>query len=162
MGRGNTCVRGKYEGLYYVDNDYIDCYDKDGEIKLLGDISDLRGWDYDYTFSRENFEEFLYHFCEDFRTMFPSFEVIQMDYCGTIMKNNLFEIVIEDNEWSYAVKLIQLEEEYDEYHKEGFQKKHYQNYLNGIKKCLFNQFPELGIYDGPWTSGRIYREENVA
>ena len=120
MGRGNTMVQGKYEGLYYVDND--------GEVELLGAISDLKDWDYDYEISRENFEWFLNQFCEDFQKMFPSFEIVQTDCCGTIMKNNLFEIVVEDNEWSYAVKLIQLEADYYESSKEGFQKKHYKNY----------------------------------
>jgi len=29
----------------------------------------------------------------------------------------------------------------------------------GIKECLFNQFVELGTYDGAWTSGRIRRQQ---
>ena len=26
MGRGNVCVTGPYEGLYYIDNDYVSIY----------------------------------------------------------------------------------------------------------------------------------------
>ena len=26
MGRGNVCVFGEYEGLYYIDNDHIHVY----------------------------------------------------------------------------------------------------------------------------------------
>lgn len=26
MGRGNVCTFGKYEGLYYIDNDHIHVY----------------------------------------------------------------------------------------------------------------------------------------
>ena len=26
MGRGNICTFGDYEGLWYVDRDYLDCY----------------------------------------------------------------------------------------------------------------------------------------
>ncbi len=161
MGRGNTCVRGKYEGLYYVDRDFLDVYynSEEDESRLLGEIDNMNGWEYDSLLSDINFEDFVNDFSEDVKKMFPSFEVVQLGYCGTIMKNSLFEIVLEDNEWSYAVKLIQVEADWDEPCKDGLQKKHYQNYLNGIKKCLFKQFDELGIYNGPWTHGTIYKEE---
>ena len=46
MGRGNVCVHGKYEGLYFIDRDYIDVYaalSPDEEdcclVKTLGDLS---------------------------------------------------------------------------------------------------------------------------
>lgn len=26
MGRGNVCVTGPYEGLYYIDNDHVHVY----------------------------------------------------------------------------------------------------------------------------------------
>ena len=29
MGRGNVCVTGKYEGLYYIDNDHFHVYRRD-------------------------------------------------------------------------------------------------------------------------------------
>ena len=56
---------------------------------------------------------------------FKSFVSTGDDF-GTIMENSLFEIIIEDNEWSYAIKLIQKEDDWDN-HLEGLQKKHYQN-----------------------------------
>ena len=62
------------------------------------------------------------------------------------------------NEWSYAVKLIQKECWYDN-HLEGLQKKHYQNYLEGIKNILLEIFPEIGCYGGAWTHGTITRED---
>lgn len=162
MGRGNTMVRGKYEGLYYVDRDFLDMYTKGENSRYLGEIEDLTGWDYDDVLSDINFEDFVYQFTEDLKDRFHSFEIVQTGYCGTIMKNNLFEIVLEDNEWSYAVKLIQLEADWDEPSKDGFQKLHYQRYLDGIKECLFKQFDELGVYTGPWTHGTIKKEEEVA
>ena len=30
MGRGNVCVTGSYEGLFYIDNDDLRVYRKDG------------------------------------------------------------------------------------------------------------------------------------
>jgi hypothetical protein len=74
------------------------------------------------------------------------------------MENQLFEIKIEDNEWSYAVKLLQKEPGYD-YDYTGLQKKHYKNYLNAIKEVLLELFPSIGCYGGAWTHGTIRRED---
>ena len=58
MGRGNVCVNGEYEGLYYIDRDHTDVYrrsdpmsDEDPETRLMGDLdyAELTGgeWVYD-------------------------------------------------------------------------------------------------------------------
>ena len=160
MGRGNTCVFGKYEGLYYVDRNYLDCYiakemNDDGEYeeKMLGDISmeEFPNFDYDYALSEMYYEDFLEEFIYKMENKFKSFAHTGKDY-GTVMENNLFEIEIEDNEWSYAVKLIQKEDDWDN-HLEGLQKKHYENYLDGIKNILLEMFPSIGCYGGAWTHG---------
>ena len=46
MGRGNVCVTGKYEGLYYIDNDDFHVYrrdepdsDEEFETRLLKNLS---------------------------------------------------------------------------------------------------------------------------
>ena len=46
MGRGNVCVTGAYEGLYYIDNDHFHVYrrdkpDSDDEFqtRLMGNLS---------------------------------------------------------------------------------------------------------------------------
>lgn len=44
MGRGNVCVNGPYEGLYYIDNDHIHVYRRDDpfsdepETRLMGEL----------------------------------------------------------------------------------------------------------------------------
>ena len=168
MGRGNTCVHGEYEGLYYVDRDYIDCYiakemNQDGEYeeKMLGEMSteDFNNFDYDYVLSGLYYDNFIQEFTSMMENKFKSFVSTGNDF-GTIMENNLFEIEVEDNEWSYAVKLIQKEDDYDN-HLEGLQKKHYQNYLDGIKNILLELFPSIGCYGGAWTHGTITREDLV-
>lgn len=166
MGKGNVCVFGKYEGLYYVDRDYIDCYisneaNKDGEYenKMLGDMNmeDFQNYEYDSVLSEMYYDDFLQEFTAKMEKKFNSFVSTGKDY-GTVMENNLFEIEVEDNEWSYAVKLIQKEDDYDN-HLEGLQKKHYQNYLDGIKSILLELFPSIGCYGGAWTHGTITRED---
>lgn len=157
MGRGNICTRGKYEGLYYVDSNYINYWYKDGEVELQENIEDLTEWDFDSDFSYLRFNNFLEEFAESFKKKFPSFEIVQTEACGVILENNLFTVEIEDNEWGYAVELIQKEADYDEPSKEGLQKKHYKTYLEGMKNSLFEQFPSLGVYAGAWTHGIINR-----
>lgn len=167
MGRGNVCVFGVYEGLYYVDRDYIDCYtateiDENGEYetKMQCDMEypkDYESFVYDEMLSSIYYDDFLQEFTSMMEKKFNSFVATGKDY-GTVMENSLFEIEIEDNEWSYAVKLIQKEDDYDN-HLEGLQKKHYQNYLNGIKNILLDMFPSIGCYGGAWTHGVITRED---
>ena len=153
MSRGNVCAHGDYEGLYYVgwDNFHYEFEDEDGKAFI------------DYDEQRWEWEDSLEVFKQDFKKKYKSFSDCD-EWIGrdehAILESELFYIVIEDNEWSIAVKLIQKEEPY--YWNgsiEGLQKKHYQSYLNGIKECLFNQFDALGIYSGAWTHGTISKEE---
>lgn len=161
MGRGNVCTHGKYEGLYYADRDYLDFYVPiDGEAdegKLLEEMeqNDFSNYEYDEFISRSYYEDFISLFISLFRGKFKSFSATGEEY-GVILENELFEIEIEDNQWSYAVKLIQKEDAYDN-HLEGLQKKHYENYLEGMKNVLLEIFPSIGCYGGAWTSGRITR-----
>ena len=162
MGRGNVCVFGKYEGLYYVDRDYIDYYIPiDGETdegKFLEEMkhNDFDNFVYDEYISMANYEDFISVFKSMMENKFKSFISTDKDY-GIILENELFEIEIEDNQWSYAVKLIQKENYY--YSLEGLQAKHYKNYLEGIKRILLEMYPSIGCYGGAWTHGIIKRED---
>lgn len=150
MGRGNACVHGEYEGLFYIDWDNFssEYEDENGEVVT------------DYDFQREEWECSLSQFIVDFTKKYKSFYECDewiSNYEKAILENSLFYIVVEDNEWSMAIKLIQKEEFY--YQSRGnirnMQSGLYQSYLEGMKNCLFMQFDELGVYSGPWTSGRI-------
>lgn len=162
MGRGNVCTFGKYEGLYYADRDYLDFYvpinGETDEGKYLEEMehNDFDNYEYDEFISRSHYEDFINLFISFFARKFKSFSATGEDY-GVIMENNLFEIEVEDNEWSYAVKLIQKEDYYNNL--EGLQKKHYKNYLEGMKDALLEIFPSIGCYGGAWTSGGITRED---
>ena len=162
MGRGNIHTRGDYEGLYYIDYDYLDYYtskeaDEYGEFdnKLLADMDadDFNDYEYDDDLSCWNAEDYINMFVNDMTKKFGSFVATGETY-GTIMKNSLFEIKIEDNEWSYAIELIQK----DDYTLSGLQKKHYKQYLDGMKDVLLDLFPEIGCWTGNcWTHGVIKR-----
>jgi len=153
MGRGNACVFGKYEGLYYVDwsNFSSEFEDEHGNVIQ------------DYDLQWEEWEDSLEQFISDFTKRFKSFSRCDewiSDSEKAVLENSLFYIAVEDNEWSIAIKLIQKEQGYHfSGNIENLQVKHYKNYLDGMRDCLFNQFKELGTYGGPWTSGRIRRPE---
>lgn len=161
MGRGNVCVFGEYEGLYFADRCYLDFYiPVDGEAddgKFYYEIDDIDDYAYSYHLSEMYYEDFVNDFIYQFKKKFKSFTETGDTY-GAILKNNLFTIEIEDNMWSYAVKLIQKEDDYDN-HLEGLQKKHYENYLKGIRDVLLDLFPSIGTYRGAWMSGTLTRED---
>lgn len=150
MGRGNCCVFGKYEGLFYIDwnNFSSEWEDEDGNI-----VKD------DYDNQRDEWEQSLAEFISDFQKRFKSFSECDKWVSReekAILENDLFYIVTEDNERSMAIKLIQKEQDYyRDGNIEAMQSRHYRNYLEGIKNCLFNQFNVLGTYSGAWTSGTI-------
>lgn len=164
MGTGNICVFGKYEGLYFVDFDYIHYYRniKTKQCVLLSQVSydDFKNYEYDMDISNEIYSEFIENLKQSFLKKFPSFRDTQNEF-STILENHLFEIQIEDNNWSYAIKLIQKEPNYNESSLEGLQKKHYKNYLNGLQESLFEQFDEIGIYTGSWTHNIMKKELSV-
>lgn len=152
MGKGNTCVFGNFEGLFYIDWDNFSNEYEDEHGNIIQD----------YDFQRDEWENSLYEFISDFTQKFKSFSKCN-EWIGrdekAVLENKLFYITIADNEWSMAIKLIQKEQGYyDNGNIENLQAKHYKTYLEGIKECLFNQFEELGTYSGPWTSGRIRRQ----
>ena len=183
MGRGNVCVTGSCEGLYYIDNDDFHIYRRSNDLsdypetRLMGelDYAELTGgeWLYDEEGTMNEEDDVLECFIEDFCQMFPSFlrpskgtwvtePGIGGRYRRVLLENKLFSIMLEDNEWSLAVELIQKEEPWGDVWMENLQKRLYQKYLDGMKKALLNRLPGIGIYTGAWTSVRIKREEVIA
>ena len=171
MGRGNVCVFGKCEGLYYVDNGCLDIYSKidcDGnkECRLLKDVEcgDTE-FEYDECESCFNREDFDWRFTELMRARFPSFELVDKwisRYRKAILENDLFYVVYEDNQWSLAIELIMKEGEYGGEEKVGLQMGLYRKYLKGIEDILLDMHGTVGTYKGAWTSDTITREAEVS
>ena len=170
MGRGNCRVTGEYEGLFYVDNDELLVYhhkDAPEDTRLLkdvpyGEMDTIWLFDEEGTMVQDDY--FRETFFEDVKARFPSFNTCDRwvgwnNDLHAVMENRLFYICMEDNEWSLAVELIQRD---DVGTLHGLQAGLYQRYLDGIRDALFEQFDTLGVYGGPWTSGRIRREEAAA
>lgn len=162
MGRGNVCTFGKCEGLYFVDRDFLDVYTKnrgEEESKLMRDVEcgDTE-FEYNETESEFNREDFFYLFAEEFRRRFPSFEFVDKWISNSrraMLENRLFYIVLEDNQWSIAIELIQKEGEYGGEELVGLQMGLYVKYLKGIEQILLDMNGEVGIYTGARTHGII-------
>ena len=120
MGRGNVCVTGSYEGLYYIDNDDFHVYRRVDDLsewpetRLMGalDYGELTGgeWAYDEEGTGNEEDDVLECFMEDFCRMFPSFkragtnEWFRNGPYGdlsrrVLLESKLFYICVEDNEW---------------------------------------------------------------
>lgn len=178
MGRVNVCVLGAYEGLFYIDNDDLRVYRKDGpgtdecEDRLQRDLdyADITGPDWHLDEVGSSYEEanVLECFCNEMRKLCPSFEPAASDnvWLGgerrVLLENNLFYICVEDNEWSLAVELVQKDSYSDCENAwlSGLQRTKYKRYLECMKTALLTRLPEIGTYAGAWTSGRITRKEN--
>lgn len=172
MGRGNVCVRGKAEGLFFVDYEFLDVYRRtDGDEDDPEYLSPMEvyhrthgsydGWVYDEFESellREDFEMNLIAMLQD---RFKSLRKIDKwidRYQRAILENDLFYVALEDNEWSIAVELIQKEGTWGD-ELLGLQIGLYQKYLKAIKEIILDLFGEVGVYAGAWTHG-IERKEN--
>lgn len=169
MGRGNVCVTGEYEGLFYIDRDDLDVWFKENEDgiceeKMQRELSyeEMTGgdWKFDQIRSQEEWDEALESLMWKIHQKYPSFRECSRWLTNdrkAVMENKLFYIAVEDNQWSMAVMLIQKTTYYGSV--VAMQKRHYQYYLNSIRDILFEQFETLGVYAGAWTSGRISRSD---
>lgn len=111
-------------------------------------------------------DEYRTNLVNEMMRRYPSFEEPNQTWLPNhrngkvILENKLFYIIVEDNEWAEAVELIQKESEYGDVDLSGLQKQHYRHYLDAIQDILLEQFGEVGIYTGPWTSGKITKGES--
>lgn len=115
MGRGNVYLTGSYEGLFYIDNDDLQVWRKDGpdgkepEIRMMADISldelVADDWYVDEIESSYKEEDVLRCFCAELRKLCPSFQPAANSnvWLGNerrvILENELFYICVEDTEW---------------------------------------------------------------
>lgn len=176
MARGNVCTHGEYEGVFYIPNDYLQVFKRNDpddpygeceqETRLLHDISseELKPeeWLFDDEGSANEEEDVLECFMSDFVRRYPSFERVKQETWldGTrriLLESALFYVVVEDNEWSLAIELVQKDEGYGSL--VGLQGQHFERYLDGMKRALLERVPRIGLYAGAWTSGSLTKEE---
>lgn len=170
MGRGNVCVTGKSECLYYISNDDFQVYYRDHDpcdCKLAGElcVEDLSSgeWEYDDIGSEMELDAIIDDVTHDFCEKFPSFINVYgeerfirngiggSDCNRVIVENGLFNLCLADNEWSVAIALIQKEAPYG-YSYDGLQSRHFDKLKNGLLECLLDHLPRVYVRNGPWMS----------
>ena len=169
MGRGNCCVNGPYEGLWYIDRDFIDVYwSRDTEdYKLMRDIGydEFMNCEYSQVESEYNYNDMIDIIRDRMMLKYNSFVATDRwvsdggSRCDrrAFAENELFFIAVEDNQWSYAIELIQKGPE----SLSGLQKRFYQTYLNSLRDIILDVYGEVSYRTSAWTSGTIVKE-NVA
>ena len=167
MGRGNCMVNGPYEGLWYIDRDLIDVYwnSYTEEYKLMRDVgcNEFMKCDYSQSESEYNYDDMLEIIRNRMMLKYKSF--VEADRwvsdggsrCDrkAFLENELFFIAVEDNEWSYAIELIQKGPE----SLAGLQKRFYQTYLDSIRDIILDVYGEVSYRNGPWMHGTIVKED---
>ena len=153
MGRGNVCVFNEYEYLYFIPMSEFEekMYNFDTDEFIEDSEDEFKDYLYD------DFKDNLYSY---FTEKYKSFKKPQKKWLDredmVIAENDLYYLTLSDNEWSIAVKLLQKEYNYYEsYNIENLQKKHIENYKNGLLEVLFDICSEVYAYNGPWTSRKI-------
>ncbi len=169
MGRGNVCTTGRYEGLWYIDNDFLAVYrHKDTDERYMENelgYEQLTSGDYEYDQidSEYEYEAMVEMLRTDITEKFHSFRYADKwvsnhgNRCDrhAILENNLFFIALEDNECSVAVELLQKGPE----ELAGLQARHYEHYLEAIKNIILDMYGQVSYRNGAWMSGTIKKED---
>lgn len=167
MGRGNCMVSGDYEGLWYIDRDLIDVYwnRNTEEYQLMGEIgyNEFMNCEYSEEESEYNFNDMLEIIRDRMMLKYNSFVATDRwisdggSRCDrrAFAENELFFIAVEDNEWSYAIELIQKGPE----SLAGLQKRLYETYLNSLRDIILDVYGEVSYRNGPWMHGTIHKED---
>ena len=188
MGKGNICTHGEFEAVFYVDMDFIDTYYKQSRCECCGQTNGVdedeeqqtakqlydagisyldkdSDWTHDADVSRMNWEFMIEAIQEKLSRRFPSFQTCNewrhRPGHTIVLKNELFEIAVADNEWSAAWMLLERTDIDDAGSNRNLMRQNYTSYLEGLKNALVETWGECYGYGGPWTSGPRYTKENT-
>ena len=177
MAGGNVCTHNEFEGLYYLDREFIDVYQKavrceyghpceyDDEepmstARMLRDDSE---WVFDYVGTQVMWDDMVDYMTGSLMRRFPSFYKVDIwrgrDSRHILLENKLFQIAVVDNEWSVAWCLLERPDADDTGSNWPLMKRHYQSYLDGIREALLDGYGEAIAYGGAWVSGEVYRRK---
>ena len=147
------------EGLFYVDFKNIYMYhkkDNPSQIVLEKDLPDnaqeQTKYKFDAPMSQANFEAFKTKFVDQITTQFPSMQptdewLNKSKTRHVIMTNKLFNVVIENNNWSLAIELTMAPKG-----NTGLQAQMFPSFIKGIRTALLNQFDTIYVRNGSWDA----------
>lgn len=150
------------EGLFYVDYKNIHMYqEKTNPNHIISGIELDKTNPDNYEFSEELmqlcYEWFRTKLTQSLCNRFPSMIAAGPDEFKDkrqtkriLAYNELFEIIVEDNDWSLAVELKQIAKG-----NKGLQTQMFPSFLEGLRQSLFEQFDTLYVRTGSWSTEKI-------
>lgn len=162
MSRGNVNVSLR-DGLYYVHYDSINLYrsvsDKE-DIRMKKDIpaGQTGKYNLDLTVSQANYNAWLETFLTAMQKRYPSLKrVDRYEKRGQrlVLENSMFQVMIEDNEWSFAVELISNRKA--KY--QGLQKHLFGQFLKGMREILLQITETIYVRSGSWRAEPFTKQD---
>lgn len=142
------------EQLYYIDFEEVYQYhhkNNKTQKKCGTDLTADEKDDYifDLNASQEAFNQFVNTFRSVFTQNYKSFQSVD-EYRGRnkqhiILANNMFEIAIENNDWSFAVELLRKPV------KNNLQDTLFETFKTGLEHTLKGFFQTIYIRTGSWS-----------
>ena len=139
MGKGNINLSLPLRGGFFINNDNFISYADESKEMILEYVTE------------SNYYDFIDQFQQRFTNKHSEFKSV--DDVEIILISHLFNIIVEDNEWSVAIRfnptndVIMLGQEL-----------FYNVYLESMKNILLDMFDSIHTYAGAWTSGLIRKE----
>lgn len=148
-------------GLFYIDYKDIFHYNKPNESDFLKEKeinpADLENYEFNQTISQAYYDKCLDKISTYLADKFDSISKVdeREKKKHIIAKNHLFEIAIEDNNWSVAIQLLPIKKA-----NKGLQKQMYYAFLHGLRNALFEEFDTLYVRNGSWSQIPITKNDD--
>lgn len=155
MSKGNVNV-SLNDGLYYIHYNSINVYkskQNPNDLRTIDQIPPQQKSTFhlDLKLSQANYDQWLKKFRELMTKRFPSLQIIDQYLKRDqriILQNSLFQIIIEDNEWSFAVELISR----TDCPYKAFQKHLFTQFFKGMRDNLLTITETIYVRSGSWLA----------
>jgi hypothetical protein len=148
-------------GLFYIDYKDIFIYNKPNDSNFIKqkDINpdELTNYEFNQAASQAHYNNCIDKISDYMANNFDS--MLKTDLREKkkhiIAANQLFQVTLEDNDWSVAVQLLPVKKA-----NKGLQKQMYYAFLHGLRNALFEQFNTLYVRNGSWSQIAITKNDD--
>ena len=155
MSQGNVNV-SLNDGLYYIHYNSVNVYKSKQNPKDLRTIDQIPShqrnqFNLDLPLSQANYDAWLEQFRKAMCKRYKSYRIVDKYLKRTqriVLENNMFQVIIEDNEWSFAVELISI----PQCPYKAFQKHLFSQFFKGMREILFTITETIYIRNGSWSA----------
>lgn len=148
-------------GLFYIDYKDIFIYNKPNDSNFIKqkDINpdELNNYEFNQDASQAHYNNCIDKISDYMANNFDS--MLKTDLREKkkhiIAVNQLFQVTLEDNDWSIAVQLLPVKKA-----NKGLQKQMYYAFLHGLRNALFEQFDTLYVRNGSWSQIDITKNDD--